>query len=166
MFEISTITKAIPSSWLLYASYANFKDGASQGGLIVFLKGKNGNIALICWSSRKIRRVCRSTLAAETMALLEASETCCWLSHIINELLETPLEKSEIFTDNKSLFEAAHPTTAVKECQRIKAIRESISRGEFTLQWIETKNQSADSLTKQGADSSRLIEALNNNNRC
>ena len=97
------------------ASYANLKDGSSQGGVIVFLKGKNGKIAPISWSSWKIRRVCRSTLAAETMALLEASWTCCLTSHIINELLKTPLETTEIFTDNKSLYKAAHSTTAVEE---------------------------------------------------
>ena len=49
------------------------------------------------------------------MVLLEASETCCWISHIINELLKTPLETTEIFTDNKSLYKAAHSTTAVEE---------------------------------------------------
>ena len=97
------------------ASYANLKDRSSQDGVIVYLKGKDGKIAPISWSSQKIRRVCRSTLAAETMALLEASETCCWISHIINELLKTPLETTEIFTDNKSLYKAAHSTTAVEE---------------------------------------------------
>ena len=59
------------------ASYANLKERSSQDGVIVYLKGKDGKIAPISWSSQKIRRVCRSTLAAETMALLEASETCC-----------------------------------------------------------------------------------------
>ena len=113
------------------ASYANLKDGSSQGGVIVFLKGKDGKIAPISWSSRKIRRVCQSTLAAETMALLEASETCCWISHIINELLKTPLETTEIFTDNKSCYEAAHSRTAVEEKRLqadIAAIHQSISR--------------------------------------
>ena len=38
-----------------------------------------------------MKRVCRSTIPAETMALLEASETCFWLSHIINEMLDIPL---------------------------------------------------------------------------
>ena len=50
------------------ASYANLKDGSSQAGMIVFLKGKNGKISPLSWSSRKIKRVCRSTLTAETMA--------------------------------------------------------------------------------------------------
>ena len=113
------------------ASYANLKERSSQGGVIMFLKGKGGKIAPISWSSRKIRRVCQSTLAAETMALLEASETCCWISHIINELLKTPLETTEIFTDNKSFYETAHSTAAVEEKRlrvNIAAIRQIISK--------------------------------------
>ena len=58
------------------ASYANLNDGSSQGVLIIFLNGKDGNISLLCWNSKKMKRVCRSTIAAETMALLKASETC------------------------------------------------------------------------------------------
>ena len=73
------------------ASYANLNDGSSQGGLIIFLNRKDGNISLLCWNSKKVKRVCRSTIPAETMALLEASETCLWLSHIINEMLDIPL---------------------------------------------------------------------------
>lgn len=145
------------------ASYANLKDGSSQGGMIIFLKGKNGKISPLSWASRKIKRVCRSTLTAETMALLEVSETCFWLSHIINELLNDSLETTEIFTDNKSLFEAAHSTTSVEE-KRLRvdlaAIRQSISRKEFILRWIDTKHQLADALTKQGADSTKLLDTL------
>ena len=145
------------------ASYTNLRDGSSQGGMIVFLKGKNGKISPLSWASRKIKRVCRSTLTAETLALLEVSETCLWLSHIINELLDDSLETTEIFTDNQSLYEAAHSTTAVEEKRLrvdIAAIRQSISRKEFTLKWIDAKHQLADALTKQGADVTKLLETL------
>ena len=145
------------------ASYANLKDGSSQGGIIVFLKGKKGKISPLSWASRKIKRVCRSTLTAETMALLEVSETCYWLSHIIKELIDDSLETTEIFTDNKSLYEAAHSTTSVEEKRLrvdIAAIRQSVLRKEFNLKWIDTKQQLADSLTKQGADVTKLLETL------
>ena len=145
------------------ASYANLNHGSSQGGLIVFLNGKDGNISPLCWNSKKMKRVFPSTIAAETMALLEASETCFWLSHIINEMLDIPLGITKIYCDNKSLTEVAHSNTAVEE-KRLRvdlaAIRQSISRNEFKLRWIKTKHQLADSLTKQGADSSQLVESL------
>jgi len=135
--------------------------------MIVSLKGKNGKISPLSWSSRKIKRVCRSTLTAETMALLEVSETCIWISHIINELLDNSLQTTEIFTDNKLLYEAAHSTTSVEEKRLrvdIAAIRQSIVRKEFNLKWIDTKHQLADTLTKQGADSTKLLQALKESN--
>ena len=110
-----------------------------------------------------MKRVCRSTIAAETMALLEASQTCFWISHIINEMLDIPLGITKIYCDNKSLTEAAHSTTPVEEKRlrvHLAAIRQSVSRNEFKLKWIETKHQLPDSLTKQCADSSRLVETL------
>ena len=94
---------------------------------------------------------------------LEASETCFWLSHIINQMLDIPLGITEIYCDNKSLTEAAHSTTVVEQ-KRLRvdlaAIKQSVSRNEFKLRWIEMKHQLADSLTKQGADSSQLVETL------
>ena len=112
-----------------------------------------------------MRRICRSTISAETMALLDASETTCWLSNIINELLENQLETAEIHTDNLSLYEAAHSTSAVEE-KRLRvdlaSIRESIIRKEFQLKWVDTKHQLADILTKQGADANKLMQALQN----
>ena len=97
------------------ASYANLNDSSSQGGLIVLLNGKDGNISPLCWNSKKMKRVYQSTIAAKTMALLKASETCFWLSHIINEMLDIPLGITEIYCDNKSLTEATHSTTVIEQ---------------------------------------------------
>ena len=58
------------------ASLGNLKDGASQGGHIIILVGKNGNYSPISWQSKKIRRVIKSTLAAETLGLQEGAESC------------------------------------------------------------------------------------------
>ena len=48
------------------ASFGNLRDGSSQGGHIIFLYDKYKNCSPIGWSSKKIKRVVRSTLAAET----------------------------------------------------------------------------------------------------
>ena len=145
------------------ASYANLKDGSSQGGFIIFLMGKDNKVSPLCWSSRKLRRVCRSTIAAETMALLDVSEACFWLQNVMNELLTTPLDTTVIYTDNKSLYQAAHSSSTIEEKRlrvELAGIRESINRREFKLMWIETRLQLADCLTKQGADSTRLLDVL------
>ena len=46
------------------ASCGNLRGKASQGGYVIFLRGKNGNHAPLAWQSKKIKRVVKSTLAA------------------------------------------------------------------------------------------------------
>ena len=58
------------------ASFANLKDGGSQGGYIIFLVGSNNNYMPIAWQSRRIKRVVKSTLAAETLAMVDLAEAC------------------------------------------------------------------------------------------
>ena len=50
-------------------SFNSLPDGGSQEGYIVLLTDHAGKCSLISWSSNRIRRVVRSTLAAETLAL-------------------------------------------------------------------------------------------------
>ena len=70
-----------------YASYNNLENGSSQGGFCIFLQHSNGNLSLILWQSKKIRQMVKSTMAAETLALVDAAEASCWLSNLISELL-------------------------------------------------------------------------------
>ena len=70
-----------------YASYNNLENGSSQGGFCIFLQHSNGNLSLIMWQSKKIRQMVKSTMAAETLALVDAAEASCWLSNLISELL-------------------------------------------------------------------------------
>ena len=62
----------------------------------------------LLWQSRRIKRVVRSTLAAETMALIECVEASVYLAYIINEILLKNKNKIKIncFVDNKSLVDA------------------------------------------------------------
>ena len=62
-----------------------------------------------------------------------------------------------------SLFESVHSTTANEEKRlrvEIASIRESIRRKEIEVGWIENEKQLADVLTKQGADSTKLMRVL------
>ena len=57
------------------ASFAILKDAGSQRGIYTFLLGQNGHFAPLTWHSKKIKRVVKSTLGAETLALLEGTES-------------------------------------------------------------------------------------------
>ena len=149
------------------ASYANLNNGGSQGGYIIFISGSNGKIAPACWSSRRLRRVCRSTLSAETLAMIESIDASVWIYNILYEIFGNDIETTVIKTDNKSLFEVAHSTKASEEKRLrvdIAAIRECILRKEIDVQWIEKHAQLADILTKQGADNRILVRALKQSN--
>ena len=154
-----------PSYLLAYsdASYANLPDGGSQGGYIVFLADKTGQLSPITWASRKLRRVCRSTITAETMATLDTIDVCAWLSSMFREVLDVEVLKTVVRTDNKSAYDAINSTTAVEEKRLrvdIAAIRECVGNNEVEVQWVSKENQLADVLTKQGADSTKLLKVL------
>ena len=145
------------------ASYTNLKDGASLGGMIVFLVDSEGRASVITWMSRKLRRVCRSTITAETLSLLDAMDSSMLLLHILSELIDQKLCTTEIYTDNMSLTEAVYSMKAVEEKRlgvEIGALRESMKQKEITVHWVDTKNQFADVLTKQGANNQKLKDML------
>ena len=165
LYPIKFTTLGQPMHLLTYcdASYANLHDGSSQGGYIIFLADDDGNVSPVSWCSRKLRRVCKSTEAAETMAMLDAIDASVWIGTLLDEILSDKMKTPQIVTDNKSLFEAAHSTTAVEEKRlrvEIAAIRESIRKGEVEVKWMPKAKQMADCLTKQGSDTRKLLEVL------
>ena len=78
-----------------------------------------------------MRRVVKSTLAAEMLALLDAAEAGVYLANLINEVMCLqcrPLVKC--FIDNKSLIENLYSTKLVEDKQlriNIAVIKNSLS---------------------------------------
>ena len=147
------------------ASYRNLESGASQGAYIVFLSDGESCCPLT-WSSARVKRVVKSTIAAETLALSEGCDAAFMMSRLVSEVItgrkETTLPITSI-TDNRSLFEAAHTTNVLSDKRlqfEISSIREMIEKNEITLEWTEAKNQLSDVLTKCGASSIHLRKVL------
>ena len=88
------------------AAFANLPHGGSQGGFILFLADDEGNKCLIFWQTRRLKRVVKSTLAAETMALLDGAETSIYILGMINKVLGKNDITVTCITDNKSLHNA------------------------------------------------------------
>ena len=138
------------------ASYGNLKDSGSQGGHIIFLTdGKRS--CPISWSSRKVRRLVKSTLAAETLALVDGCESAYMIGKLIaetiygNQDLNLPIV---CVTDNHSLYEAAHSTHVLEDKRltiEMGIVRQMVSRGEIQLKWCNSNEQVSDVLTKKGA---------------
>ena len=155
-------------SWYLEcfcdSSYANLPGGGSQGGLIVFIRDSSGNRCPVYWQSRKLRRVVKSTLAAETMALLECAETAFFIAKIISDLVCIPPPKVFCYVDNLSIVNSLKSSKLVDDKRLridIAALQDMISSGELHgVEWVSTNAQLADPLTKKGASTERLREAI------
>ena len=145
------------------ASHANLPDKGSQGGLVVFLLDNKGYYCTVTWQSRRIKRIVNSTIAAECLVAVETAERCLLLSTIMKEITGKEI-KTSIFSDNKSLIDAAHSTTQM-ENKRLQIdmgiLREMLEKGELDeLRWIDTKYQVANPLTKAGAPADYLMSII------
>ena len=70
------------------SSFGNLKDGGSQGGFVMFVD-PGGNCNPLMWQSKKLRRVVKSAMAAETLIHVDTVEVAFWLSKILDEYLMT-----------------------------------------------------------------------------
>ena len=82
----------------------------------VFLCDKNNNCSPLAWVSTKIKRVVRSTLAAETIALNDACDNTVYLAKLITDL-SAGKEKLPItaYTDSKSTYDAINSSTSISD---------------------------------------------------
>ena len=130
---------------------------------MLFLTDSKRNVCPLAWRSRTIRRVVRSTIAAETNAMIDGLDAAYCAANILGELLGCSI-KIEALTDNESLYRNSYATTMTDERRLrvdIAIIKEMILREEVSaLKWIPAISQLADSLTKLGADSTKLLAVL------
>jgi len=152
------------------ASMGNLPDGGTQGGHLIVLMGEKGRFSPICWKSKRIRRVVRSTLAGETLAMADGIDNAIFLSSLYSELTTGMVKQRTLpvmcVTDNFSLVDAIKSTKSVTEKRlrlEISGIKELIQNKRIQrILWSTTKDQLADCLTKKGASSLVLLKALKN----
>ena len=73
------------------ASFANLPNAGSQGGFVSLLIDKNGVYCPLTWQSRKMKRVVKSTLAAECLAAVAATEMTIYLARLIEDIFKLPV---------------------------------------------------------------------------
>ena len=148
------------------ASHRNLSNEGSQGGFIIFICNQHNQVTPVQWQSKKVRRVVRSTLAAESLAQLDAADASFLIKSLPVELLQCSSDKIKIesITDNKSLFETLYSTKTTEDKRLrvdIAALRERLGNGEIDkIHWVETSYQNADCLTKSGASTVALLDTL------
>ena len=145
------------------ASFGNLKDGESQGSYLIFLADTDYHCNLLSWQAKRLKRISRSSLAAETIAALEGIDAAIYIREIFYELTcyQMPIN---LFTDNKSLYDAIKSSKYVENKRLridIAAVKESISQNEIdNVELINTKQQLADPLTKSSANTKLLLNTI------
>ena len=134
---------------------------ADYAGDIVDRRSVTGHIFLlnggaITWNSTKQRSVSTSTTESEYIALSEASKQAQWLRALIRELQRTQyLSESlsvPIYSDNQACITLSKDPISHKRTKHIDVryhyIRELVTYGKVTVDYLPTEEMVADILTK------------------
>ena len=154
------------------ASFKNLNDGVHSTAAGVILIRNSSNLAVpVMWYANKIRRVCGSTLEAETLSLVEGMGQAVYVKQVIEEICGMPENTIPVHAliDHKGAYEAIHSTVAVED-RRLRSemarAKDYLIRGEInTLSWVSGKKMLADSLTKRTASSYNLLRVLQTGKR-
>ena len=145
------------------ASHANLADGSSQGAFIVFVCG-NGRMTPILWKSKKLRRVTKSPLASEILAVGEASDAAILVANSIREVYRLDnLPPVVCYTDSKSLIENLKSSNTVEDMSvrvEVARLREMVSLKEIVYKWVKRQDNLADVMTKRTASPEELLGVL------
>lgn len=149
------------------ASLGNINDGTgSIGAYVVWLADRTGLCCPLAWHANKIKRVVRSTIAAEALSLQEGLEAGYYYRTMVEEILGVRYKTIPIiaYTDIKSVIEAVFSTKLVDDKRLridIAAIREFITANDINqIKWCPGDIQLADCMTKQGASGYQLLNIL------
>ena len=150
------------------SAFDNLKKSGSQRGHIIVLANKEiihghkemHTFSMIEWKSSRMRRVVRSTLAAEAYSASEASESLDYTRALLAEALDPSFTVRNwqecaaripgvAVTDCKSLFDVI-ATDLPKVADRRLALECMILKGleNVTFKWVPSQQMLADALTK------------------
>ena len=136
--------------------------GGSQGGTIIFITG-NGSVAPFQWQSKKLPRVAKSSLAAETQSIAETGDMASFAAEMIKEVFAIKSPPVKILTDSKSFIDHLAAKNIISDKRMridMARIREMLSLNEIEVGFVPTEKQLADPLTKIGASVVQLRTVL------
>ena len=166
------------------ASWATRRDGSSQGGQITLLMsksvmhGETSHFSVLCWGSRRLRRVARSSTSAEVQMsgnALDQHEFCKLFMIIMEEPNKIDLrqpdnvlrsQESCLISDSKNVYDGLEKveTSGLQMEERRTAIellgiKERLAQANIRCRWVSGDQELADGLTKpwQGE---QLVKAL------
>ena len=159
---------------------ANLEAGASQQGHLILaahasITNCSVPVSVLSWQGKKIKRVVRSSLAAEASSMPTCQEHLDWMRSMWEQMtrsefvLENYYEQflkgrpSILVTDCKSLFDAIHKGGAAPASRGkrlaigLAIVKAKAVTGETDLRWIDARYQIADCLTKHASRKSETV---------
>ena len=143
------------------ASFNNNTDGTTHAGHLIFIVNKENFYSnIVARKSGKLRRIARSTIAAECYALTEDVEASKSVRKLVGEMLGR-YQPIYCLTDIYSVVETVYSSTTICDKKlrvEVAYLRKELSDKEIeAVKWIETRKQLADCLTKQRSPSTELL---------
>jgi hypothetical protein len=139
------------------ASFANNQDLSSQMGFLIALVDAEGNANIVHWQSVKCKRVTRSVLASELLALVHGFDMGTVIKATVSKILELDIPLV-LCTDSRSLYHCLVKLGTTQEKRLmvdVMCMREAYERREITeVKWIDGNSNPADSMTKPKATTS------------
>ncbi len=154
------------------AAWAVRPDSTSQGGYLLFVAnneeieaGYAMKLSILDWGSKKLQRICRSSLSAESQAATSAIDVLEWTKvfwaamvwpgiSINDDETMKKTGSSPVLVDAKALYDAVLSLApGLKLSERRTAIEVAIMRERLQamggkLRWLNSSQQLADGLTK------------------
>ena len=139
----------------------------SVGGRVIMICNTKDNTAcILSWKSKKIKRKVASSLARETLAMIDTIGEIVYTKSILSQIFGTRVEEIPVIivTDAKNLEEAIHSTSLVDDAwlvPDVATIKEALEIGTVTMvRRVSSKEMIANCLTKQGAGAQNLLDVL------
>ena len=183
----TNLLKDVKFSVYTDAAWSVRPDGSSQGGFLIFAASESElrsgdpiNMTIVDWHSKKLVRMCRSSLSAEAQASAAAVDELEWCkvfwSTMINPTLSIETNEtlqhsglSYVLTDAKSLFDASKSITSGMHLSErrtaieVAIVAERVKVMQAEWKWLNSHQQVADGLTKPSAKD-RFAEILQRGN--
>ena len=145
------------------AAFANLSDKVSSGSgyVIMLVDGRNACCPLV-WRSNKIKRVVKSTIAAEALVFDDALGHALYFQELFKEVLNSDI-KILCVSDSDNLVKAIGSSHQVEDRRLrldIASIKQAVCEKDIDVLHVPGKKMVANCLTKRGASSELLLNIM------